>query len=158
MEFNGAKEVRILDDKVFEEFRGIIEQKKPKTVQEEIEKIQKVKKKQDDVKRPDEEEHKISVKAYYYVLPSKSRNEYNYYFYALGGVTILKVPQSVLGPNVLGTANLKTNIIQILETLSGCAFEEVKRHELNHIKYPYLSEWDIREMTRAQLYFYPIFH
>ena len=154
MEFIGVQNKRILDDALF---LGLQELMHPETLHDEINKIQAVKQHQRDaIKRPDDAQH--TVRAYYYAMPVKSKNLSYYHLYAPAGINIIKVPQSMLGYAVLGTANLKTQVIHILETLDGCAFEEVKRHELNHLKYPYLSEWDIRQKTRAELPFYPLFH
>ena len=156
MDFYTSINKGFLDERVLSEFNESNNVKKPGTLLDEISKIQWIKKQNDLVKRPDE--IPIQVVAYYYVLPKKDKNSYGNYFYTQNNIIILKAPQSVLGENVLGTANLNTKIIKILETLQGCAFEEVLKHELNHIKYPYLDEYRIREMTRTQLTHYPIFH
>lgn len=86
----------------------------------------------------------------YYELPKK-KPEAATYFYAsdMDGVTIRRVPQSVLGPNVLGRAFVFAKYIEILDTLHGADYEEVKTHEILHVKYPFEPEEKIRERTRA---------
>jgi len=96
---------------------------------------------------------------YYYFNPKNNTISYSYnsYFYTPGTI-IRKVPQSTLGSNVLGRAFTSLNYIEILETLHGLEFEEVKQHELNHINYPHLTEWEIRQKTRQELPFAPKYH
>jgi hypothetical protein len=151
MDFGGAIKRRILDDALFNDLKEFISES---TAEDEIQKVQAVKEKEQKIKSV----AKIPVRAYYYAMPTKKHKYASYHIYAPDGITILKVPESMLGANVLGTANLKTNVIHILESLQGCAFDEVKRHELNHLKFPYLGEWDIRQKTRAELAHYPIYH
>ena len=64
----------------------------------------------------------------------------------------------VLGENVLGRAILALNLIQIREDLYGLDFEEVKKHEVNHLLYPYMTEWEVRQKTKMELPFYTRFH
>ncbi len=79
-------------------------------------------------------------------------------FYAPSGITIERAPSSVLGFGVLGQAMPGLNLIHIREDLYGNDFEEVKKHEINHILFPYLTEGQIRDKTRLELPFSPRFH
>ena len=100
-------------------------------------------------------------KTAYYYNPKKNNASFSYSSkgYSYGNGTIIKkVPQAVLGANVLGRAFPGLNYVEILETLDGNDYEEVKRHELNHISYPHLSEYDVRERTRQELPFAPRYH
>lgn len=97
----------------------------------------------------------------YYYDPKKKSASYKYSFsgYSYGNGTIIKkVPQAVLGANVLGRAFPGLNYVEILESLNGNDYEEVKRHELNHINYPHLTEYEVRERTRQELPFAPRYH
>jgi hypothetical protein len=73
-------------------------------------------------------------------------------------VVIRKVPRYALGYRVLGRAFPYAGIIEIAADLYGQEFEEVKTHEMLHIKYPRASELSIRSMTKALLPFTPRFH
>ena len=86
----------------------------------------------------------------YYESPKK-KSQPEIYFYTgdAEGVIIRRVPQSVLGPNVLGRAFVFAKYIEILETLQGIDYEEVKTHEILHVRYPFEPEEKIRERTRA---------
>jgi hypothetical protein len=96
----------------------------------------------------------IQPKQAYYYHPKKSRSSFGYYEHSYSaGIIINKVPQSVLGHNVLGRAFISLNYIEILESLQGLDLEEVKKHEINHIFYPHLSEQEIRDRTRYELPF-----
>ncbi len=84
---------------------------------------------------------------------AKKAKEYgsnlNYYSYTPGfhippDVIMEKVPQTVLGPNVLGRAFPGKRLIQILDTLYGDMEHLVKIHEVEHILYPQLTEWEVR--------------
>ena len=97
------------------------------------------------------ESDKIQRVLYYYSMGSNNRGNSVYYWYTPNGIQIIKVPQSQLGDNVLGMAFTTQNVIMILDSLTGLEFEEVKRHELNHIFYPHLNEWHIRDKTRMEL-------
>ncbi len=74
------------------------------------------------------------------------------------GVTIRRAPASTLGRGVLGRAFPSYGLIEILDSLTGNDFEEVKAHELMHIAYPQKSEYEIRQLTRLSLPFSPRFH
>jgi hypothetical protein len=67
------------------------------------------------------------------------------------GVRIRRVPKEVLGYRVLGRAFPGMNLIEIVDTLEGDEFEEVKLHELLHIQDPFASEYNIRARTRDLL-------
>ena len=110
-----------------------------------------------DLPRKDKKKKKPIVPRYYYT-PLHTKLSYSYHVYTPGGINVVRVPSNLLGPNILGRAFIGTNRIEILETLSGLAFEEVKRHEINHILNPYLGEWEIRQKTKAELPFEPYFH
>jgi len=95
----------------------------------------------------------------YYSLPKPKKIIYNYFYtYAPSNTNVQRVPASILGENVLGRAILALNLIQIREDLYGLDFEEVKKHEVNHILYPYMTELEIRQKTRRELPFYTRFH
>ena len=96
----------------------------------------------------------ISPNQAYYYKPRKNRATLGYYSNAYSPGTIInRVPQSVLGHNVLGRAFIGLNYVEILETLQGNDFEEVKQHEMNHINFPHLTEQEIRSKTRYDLPF-----
>ena len=64
------------------------------------------------------------------------------------GVMIRRVSQNILGTGVLGRAFLGMNYIEILDSLSGNAYQEVLTHEVLHIIHPQKKEMEIRHMTR----------
>lgn len=105
--------------------------------------------------KPKDNKFKIlQPKQAYYYNPKKNKASLGYYSHSYGpGVIINRVPQSILGHNVLGRAFIGLNYIEILESLHGNDFEEVKRHELNHIFYPCLSEQQVSDKTRYELPF-----
>lgn len=74
------------------------------------------------------------------------------------GVTIRRAPAATLGRGVLGRAFPSYGLIEILDSLTGNDFEEVKAHELMHMAYPQKSEYEIRQLTRLSLPFSPRFH
>ena len=94
-----------------------------------------------------------------YYLP---RNRVSYYqsfaVYTPAGAAIQRVSQAALGAGVLGRAFPGLGVIQILDTLYGQEFQEVMKHEVNHILYPFLTEHQIRQKTRQELPFYASFH
>jgi hypothetical protein len=90
----------------------------------------------------------------YYYNPKRNKASLGYYSHSYGpGMIINRVPQTVLGHNVLGRAFIGINYIEILETLQGHDFEEVNQHEINHLIYPNLSEQQIKDKTRYELPF-----
>ena len=102
---------------------------------------------------------KIPTQVYYnYISPSKRKEIAANYTFTPTNVQIFRVPQTVLGYNVLGCAFLGTNVIYIRDTLYGDQFEEVKRHEINHIVNPFMTECQIRSKTKAELPFEASFH
>jgi|TARA_Y100000310_G_C20701283_1_gene830139 hypothetical protein len=113
-------------------------------------------------KRIEEEKQfnvKIPAPVYYnYISPSKKKELAAGYTFVPSDVQIFRVPQTVLGYNVLGCAFLGTNVVYIRDTLSGDQFEEVKRHEINHISHPWMTESQIRAKTKRELPFEANFH
>ena len=97
-----------------------------------------------------EEEEKRKV-IFYYIEPRPALQRTDYYIFTPDWVTILRVPQAELGPGVLGVAYIGLGLVKILETLYGSDLQEVKKHELLHIKYPNKSEWEIRQQTKQEL-------
>lgn len=73
-------------------------------------------------------------------------------------VEIRRVPKFKLGYNILGRAFPRRRTIEIRDDLYGHDFEEVKTHELLHIKHPQKSEYEIRQMTRVSVPFNPRWH
>lgn len=73
-------------------------------------------------------------------------------------IEIRKVPRFRLGYNVLGRAFPPSGLIEIAEDLYGQDFQEVKTHEMLHIKHPQKSEYEIRQLTRLSLPFPPRWH
>ncbi|MFH1505856.1 MAG: hypothetical protein ABIE94_02610 [archaeon] len=89
---------------------------------------------------------------YYSSAKSKEKEDEMYMYSVLPmGAVIRRVPQQVLGEHVLGRAWLFSHVIEILDTLHGSDFEEVKRHEILHLQYPLNTERQIRDMTRASM-------
>lgn len=75
-----------------------------------------------------------------------------------GNIVIKKVPKYVLGYHVLGRAFPYLGLIEIAADLYGQEFEEVKTHEILHIKHPQASEMEIRRMVKEILPFSARFH
>ncbi|MBI2675242.1 MAG: hypothetical protein HYX24_02195 [Candidatus Aenigmarchaeota archaeon] len=92
----------------------------------------------------------------------KKAINYNYYVpllqMAYMGVVIRRVPRWHLGYGVLGRAFPFYGLVEIAQDLYGKDFEEVKTHELMHIKYPDRPENEIRQMTKVALPFQPRWH
>lgn len=103
-----------------------------------------------------EEEPKQTV--YYYVPQTSNNKHQDFYIFTPNWVTILRAPQSELGEGVLGLAYPYLGLIKILESLTGTDFLEVKKHELNHVYFPWMSEEMIRFMTKNELPFYTRYH
>ncbi|MBN2367925.1 hypothetical protein JXC34_02825 [Candidatus Woesearchaeota archaeon] len=74
--------------------------------------------------------------------------EHSYGLFVPSGVTVRRVPQGVLGNGVLGRAFIFQNYIEILDSLTGNAYQEVLTHEVLHILNPEKKEMEIRQMTR----------
>jgi len=96
--------------------------------------------------------------AYYYVTQSNNSRYQEFYVFTPSWVTVLRVPQSELGESVLGVAYPYLGLIKILEGLTGTDFLEVKKHELNHVYFPWMSEDMIRFMTKNELPFNTRYH
>lgn len=77
------------------------------------------------------------------------RRIYNYY----SEIIVREVPKSTLGYRVLGRAifGVGRKIVEIAKELKGYLKFEVLTHELMHLKYPNLSEYEIRIKTRLRL-------
>jgi hypothetical protein len=73
------------------------------------------------------------------------------YLFIPRSVSVQRVSQNVIGPNVLGRTWTGTGSIEILDSLDGDAFYEVLQHEINHVLYPGLNEREIRAKTRMQV-------
>src|SRR3989344_1736514 len=118
-----------------------------------LSKVKKVVKVSDAEKIVETEQNKKKrpMMPYYYYAKSPTRARYTYHVYTPGGIEVIRVPSTILGANVLGRAFIGTNRVEILETLSGLAFEEVKKHEINHILHPYLGELQIKQKTRSEI-------
>ncbi|MBI2672910.1 hypothetical protein HYX19_01500 [Candidatus Woesearchaeota archaeon] len=97
---------------------------------------------------------------YYHVSYNKKREvaSHNFYVSLPSGAIVLRVPQSILGENVLGTAEIGTNIIRILDSLEGDEFLEVLYHESMHLKHPNAPEYEVRNMVSKTLPFQPKYH
>lgn len=90
-----------------------------------------------------------------YIIEDKE--EHVDYLFVPRGISVNRVPQYVLGANVLGRTWLGSGYIEILDTLYGDSFQEVLQHEINHLLYPHESEREIRDRTRRQIQ-NPVFH
>ena len=86
----------------------------------------------------------------YYEKPKKI-DEGRYYVFTPDSVQVVRASASEMGHGVLGLAYTGMGLVKILDTLHGADYDEVLKHELNHIKYPQKSEWEIRRMTKEQL-------
>lgn len=73
-------------------------------------------------------------------------------------IEIRKVPKFKLGYNILGRAFPSAGLIEIADDLYGQDFQEVKTHELLHVKHPEKTEYEIRQLTRLSLPFSPRWH
>jgi hypothetical protein len=81
-------------------------------------------------------------------LRNQKEKEHNYGLFIPSGVTVKRVSQNTLGNGVLGRAFIGQNYIEILDSLSGNAYQEVLTHEVLHIIHPEKKEMEIRNMTR----------
>ncbi|MDO8740820.1 MAG: hypothetical protein Q7J54_04600 [Candidatus Woesearchaeota archaeon] len=106
----------------------------------------------------EKEKNKDKPKAVYYYSPKIIKPAEAYYTFIPSGVTIRRAPQAHLGFGVLGRAFPGLNVIEILETLYGSDFEEVKFHEVKHVQYPHLSEIEIRQKVKSELPFEARYH
>jgi hypothetical protein len=83
------------------------------------------------------------------------KSNYSTYY---GDITIRRVPRYSLGYRILGRAFPNLRRIEIASDLYGRDFDEVKAHELMHVRHPELSELEVRRITREILPFAPRFH
>jgi hypothetical protein len=90
-------------------------------------------------------------KAPKYIQDHVSEGKSEYGLFVPSGVTVSRVPTSVLGTGVLGRAFIYQNHIEILDSLFGNEYIEVLTHEVLHILHPEKKEMDIRQMTRNYL-------
>lgn len=114
-----------------------------------------------DLKENKKEDKRLRKIRTYYIPSFKNKLLYyhnGFYVYLPSGIRIERVSQGILGDKVLGRAFPGLNTIQILDTLYGLDLEEVKKHEINHITYPFLTEHQIRMKTRQELPFYTRYH
>jgi len=81
-------------------------------------------------------------------LRNQKEKEHNYGLFIPSGVTVKRVSQNTLGNGVLGRAFIGQNYIEILDSLSGNAYQEVLTHEVLHIIHPEKKEMEIRNITR----------
>ena len=81
-------------------------------------------------------------------LRNQKEKEHNYGLFIPSGVTVRRVSQNSLGNGVLGRAFIGQNYIEILDSLSGNAYQQVLTHEVLHIIHPEKKEMEIRNMTR----------
>jgi len=102
-----------------------------------------------DQEADDEEQQNI------HQLNSAKTSGYSSYY---GDVTIKKVPRYWLGYRVLGRAFPGLRLIEIASDLYGPEFEEVRTHELIHVRNPQLGESEVRRLVREILPFAPRFH
>jgi hypothetical protein len=65
-------------------------------------------------------------------------------------IKVYKVLREKLG-GALGRARPFKKVIEIASDLYGYKEKEVLEHELMHIKYPFLSEYEIRIKTKLKL-------
>ncbi len=75
-----------------------------------------------------------------------------------GDIIIRRVPRYNLGYGVLGRAFPRLRLVEIASDLYGQEFDEVKTHEILHVKNPGMSEMEIRRLTKEILPFAPRFH
>jgi hypothetical protein len=94
---------------------------------------------------------------YYYTNTWQNHKDY-FFVYTPGGITIVRVPQAQLGHGVLGVAYVGHGLIKIADHLFGLDFEEVKKHEIIHLTYPFLTEYEVRQKTKSELPFTPRYH
>ena len=106
-----------------------------------------------------EEEEKIRKFAPKYTLHKKNPLLYEFnYTFVPEGAQVKRVPQTLLGYGVLGMAFPGLKLIYVLETLQGNDFDEVLKHERNHILHPWMTEQQIRFKTKNELYYTPRYH
>ena len=99
---------------------------------------------------------KITFSTYDYT--TTKNKEKKWYTFVPSNIKIKRVNPSVLGEGVLGRAFPGLKVIEIREDLYENEWEEVLRHEMNHINFPYLTESQIRTKTKQELPFYSKYH
>jgi len=154
------KEEKIILESIAKKFNSEYDDFIRKSAKEKEKKIIKLKDAAE-IKDKKNNEEKLKRNKIYYIPSFKNRLLYyngSFYVYTPSGTRVERVSQGVLGNNVLGRAFPGLNIIQILDTLYGLDFEEVKKHEVNHILYPFLTEDQIRLKTKQELPFYTKYH
>lgn len=90
--------------------------------------------------------------ALYYTSPESKKESItaDIYTFTSNSVTLVRATQGELGEGTLGVAYPGLGLIKVLDSLYGTDFDEVFRHEVNHINYPSMPEREIRNMTRQQ--------
>lgn len=86
----------------------------------------------------------------YYEKPD-IKHDGRYYIFEPDSVRVVRASAAEMGNGVLGLAYTGMGLVKILDTLHGADYDEVLKHELNHVKYPNKSEWEIRRMTKQEL-------
>ena len=99
----------------------------------------------------------ITLNSYVYTTTLQNKDQ-TWYTFIPSNVRIRRVPPAVLGENVLGRSFPGLKIVEIRDDLYGKEWEEVMRHEMNHINFPYLTEGQIRTKTKQGLPFVPHYH
>ena len=107
--------------------------------------------------RMKEEEEKIRKNSPVYMPSEKQTFDFSYVFVP-DGVQVKRVAQTQLGYGVLGMAFPGLKLIYVLETLHGNDFDEVLKHERNHIMHPWMTEQEVRFRTKNELYFEARYH
>ncbi len=99
-----------------------------------------------------DKEKQKGMLALYYTSPEKKKESVtaDIYTFTSSSITLVRATQGELGEGILGVAYPGLGLIKVLDSLYGTDFDEVFRHEVNHINYPSMSERDIRNMTTQQ--------
>jgi predicted DNA binding protein len=151
------KEIPKLDnllDKQFNDDTKIILRKIDPVVEEEIKAINKETKREAEKKGKETDKKKRNI-VYYYSVRSIVNQPY---IFTPSSTKIVRVPEYVIGQGVLGVAFPGLNYIMVLDSLHGTDFEEVKKHEVNHILFPNLTEYEIMRRTKAEFPFPTRYH
>ncbi|MFH0978409.1 MAG: hypothetical protein V1837_03850 [Candidatus Woesearchaeota archaeon] len=109
-------------------------------------------------RQPDYKKVLPRMPQYYYNISAIQKPQEYFFVYTPAGITIMKVSQAQLGHGVLGVAYPGAGVIKIADHLFGLDFEEVKKHEVLHIMYPFLTEFEIRQKTKSELPFETRYH
>lgn len=136
---------RLLEEQFNENMKNVLKKIDPAT-EEEIKSIERESKKE--VKKENKnKDKKKRNQVYYYSVRGLVNAPY---VFTPSSAKIVRVPEYVIGQGVLGVAFPGSNYIMILDSLHGTDFEEVKKHEVNHILFPNLTEYEIRRRTKAE--------